>query len=81
MKNVDPCIGERVMLSRRRKHLSQQDLAAQVAMSPTSINRLERGLQSVSAESLMHIARALSVSADFLLGLQEEEAMLHKTAP
>lgn len=69
----DTTIGERVMLMRRRRGLSQRDLAAMAAMSPTTLNRLEQGLQSVYAERLATLARILDVSADYLLGLPERE--------
>ena len=65
----DTTIGERVMLMRRLRGLSQRDLAAKAEMSPTTLNRLEQGLQSVYAERLATLARILDVSADYLLGL------------
>ena len=68
---IDPTIGERVMLIRRRRGLSQRTLAARAQMSPTALNRLERGLQSVWAERLATLARILDVSADYLLGLHD----------
>lgn len=71
-RRIDPTIGERVMLIRRRRGISQRNLAARAQMSTTALNRLERGLQSVSAERLATLARILNVSADYLLGLQEE---------
>jgi transcriptional regulator with XRE-family HTH domain len=71
-RRIDPTIGERVMLIRRRRGLSQRDLAARAQMSPTALNRLERGLQSVWAERLATLARILDVSADYLLALQDE---------
>jgi transcriptional regulator with XRE-family HTH domain len=63
---IDPTIGERVMLIRRRRGISQRNLAARAQMSPTALNRLERGLQSVWAERLATLARILDVSADYL---------------
>jgi transcriptional regulator with XRE-family HTH domain len=69
----DTTIGERIMLMRRRRGLSQRELAAMAAMSPTTLNRLEQGLQSVYAERLATLARLLDVSADYLLGLPEPE--------
>jgi transcriptional regulator with XRE-family HTH domain len=70
----DTTIGERVMLMRRRRGLSQRDLAALAEMSPTTLNRLEQGLQSVYAERLATLARLLDVSADYLLGLPQRES-------
>lgn len=79
-QTIGRTLGERVMLSRRRRALSQRDLAAQAQMSPTALNRLERGLQSVSAERLATLARLLDVSADYLLGLREPERSDPRTA-
>src|SRR5712691_2107294 len=72
MEPRDPTIGERVMLMRRRRGLTQQDLATRAQMSKTALNRLENGLQSVYVERLATLARILDVSADYLLGLEEE---------
>jgi transcriptional regulator with XRE-family HTH domain len=67
---VDRRIGERVLLARRRKGLTQHEVAELVPMSPTAFNRLERGLQSVSAECLARLATILQVSSDYLLGIR-----------
>jgi|SRR5689334_17142189 transcriptional regulator with XRE-family HTH domain len=77
---IDPTIGERVMLIRRRRGISQRDLAARAQMSPTALNRLERGLQSVWAERLATLARLLDVSADYLLGLHDNAHVAPRTA-
>jgi transcriptional regulator with XRE-family HTH domain len=77
----DTTIGERVMLMRRRRGLGQRDLAALAEMSPTTLNRLEKGLQSVYAERLATIARILEVSADYLLGLPKREEEPAAPAP
>ena len=72
MEPRDPTIGERVMLIRRRRGLTQQELATRAHMSKTALNRFENGLQSVYVERLATLVRILGVSADYLLGLQEE---------
>jgi transcriptional regulator with XRE-family HTH domain len=71
MEPRDPTIGERVMVMRRRRGLTQQELATKAQMSKTALNRLENGLQSVYAERLATLARLLDVSADYLLGLHD----------
>ena len=65
---VNPEIGERVMVCRHRLRLSQQELAKCAQMSPTSLNRLELGRHSVSAERLAVLATLLNVRADYLCG-------------
>src|SRR5919206_2734804 len=72
MEPRDPSIGERVMVMRRRRGLTQQELATKAQMSKTALNRLENGLQSVYAERLATLARILNVSSDYLLGLQDD---------
>ncbi len=64
--------GERVMLARRRKKLSQPELAQRAGMSVTALNRVENGHQSLYMETVASLAQALSVSADYLLGLNGE---------
>jgi transcriptional regulator with XRE-family HTH domain len=61
-------MGERVMVCRHRLRLSQQELAKQAQMSPTSLNRPELGHHSVSAECLAGLATLLNVRADYLCG-------------
>jgi transcriptional regulator with XRE-family HTH domain len=80
MEPKDPTIGERVMLTRRRRGLTQQALAMRAQMSKTALNRFENGLQSVYVERLVTLARLLDVSADYLLGLQEV-ALLAPSVP
>jgi transcriptional regulator with XRE-family HTH domain len=69
---INPEIGLRVMLVRRRRGMTQRKLAQHVSMSPNSVLCLEKGKQSVSAERLAEIARVLQCSVDYLLGLREE---------
>lgn len=65
-------LGERVLLSRRRAHLTQQELAKAVGVTATTIARLEQGrTQRITTESLERMSRALDVSADYLLGLSD----------
>ena len=63
---INPRIGERVQIARRRRGLTQQELAKQAGVSFAVISRLETGQQSVSAERLAVIARVLRLSLDYL---------------
>src|SRR5919206_2225450 len=80
MEPRDPSIGERVMVMRRRRGLTQQELATTAQMSKTALNRLENGLQSVYAERLATLARILDVSADYLLGLHDDAHVAPRAA-
>ena len=70
---IDPTIGERITVIRRRRGIGQRELARRAHMSVTGLNRLERGLQCVTAERLATLARLLETSADYLLGLTPED--------
>jgi transcriptional regulator with XRE-family HTH domain len=66
-------LGERLLLSRRRARLTQAQLGTQVGLTGSSIARLEQGrIQEIRTGSLERIARALGVSADYLLGLTDD---------
>ena len=60
-------IGSRIKAARERKHLTQEDLAAIVDLSPTHISVIERGVKPPKLETFVNIANALDVSADMLL--------------
>ncbi len=60
-------IGSRIKIARERKHLTQEDLAAIVDLSPTHISVIERGVKPPKLATLIAIANALDVSADTLL--------------
>jgi transcriptional regulator with XRE-family HTH domain len=61
---INPRIGERIQTARRRRRWTQQELAKRAGVSFVVISRLETGRQSVSAERLAAIARALRLSLD-----------------
>lgn len=65
---MDLCaIGSRIKATRERAGMTQEDLAAELEMSPTHISVLERGLKAPKLETLVKIANTLHVSTDMLL--------------
>jgi transcriptional regulator with XRE-family HTH domain len=65
-------LGERVLLLRRRADLSQHELARLAGMDVMTISRLERGgKKRLEVEQLARLSKALQVTADYLLGLDE----------
>ena len=65
---MDLCaIGARIKTARERAGLTQEDLAAELEMSPTHISVLERGVKAPKLETLVKIANTLHVSTDTLL--------------
>lgn len=51
-------LGQAVSLARRRRHLTQQDLAARIGTSANTVRRMEAGHPGTA---LVHFARALQV--------------------
>ena len=72
-----PIFQERLLLARRRAGMSQGELAKRTVMYASDISKMERGRMLPTAPRLRRLAEALGVSADYLLGLQDEA----QTAP
>jgi transcriptional regulator with XRE-family HTH domain len=67
-----PIFQERLLLARRRAGVSQGVLAKETGMYASDISKMERGRMLPTAPRLRRLAEALGVSADYLLGLQED---------
>ena len=63
---------ERIKLLRKKKGLSQEELAAQLHVVRQTISKWERGYSIPDAEMLTRLACALDVSVDELLGTTAE---------
>src|SRR5687768_2496027 len=57
-------IGQRLSELRKRKGLSQDELAKQVRLSRTAIVQIEQGNRGVDALELYHLAKVLGFSLD-----------------
>ena len=65
-------LGDRVRRVRRAQELTQGRLAELAQLNVITISRLENGTaKAVYADTVAALARALEVSADYLLGLSE----------
>jgi transcriptional regulator with XRE-family HTH domain len=65
-------VGQRVRKARRDQDLTQRELATRAGMNIVTISRLEHGTsEQIYADTLGDLARALNVSADYLLGLSD----------
>lgn len=67
---------QRLQAIRERRDLSQADLARVAEMHPTIIAHYEGGSREPGCASLRALAKALDVSADFLLELSNETRRL-----
>ena len=60
-------VGKRIQAAREKAGYTQEELAAELDMSPTYISVLERGVKPPKLETFVRIANTLAVSADTLL--------------
>ena len=66
-------LGERLHALRRRQGQTLRELGTQAEVNYVTLSKIERGkMPQVSADIVARVAVALGVSADYLLGLQEE---------
>jgi len=67
-------IGERILILRRRCGLTQRELAKEAGLNTNTIARLEQGsLKDLGGQAVVRIARVLDTTADYLLGMTENE--------
>jgi transcriptional regulator with XRE-family HTH domain len=65
-------LGERLLIIRRRRGMSQGAVAQASGLNRNTIARLEQGvLHDLGGESIVKLARALGCSTDVLLGMVE----------
>lgn len=65
--------GERLALVRKRKKVSQDELAKAIGVHAPVIGRYERNEVKPSIEVATKIAQTLSVSLDYLVGFSDQE--------
>ena len=68
---------KRLQKVRRGRSVSQQNLARLLGVHFMSISRWERGVNSPTVEQVVFLARYFHVSADYLLGLGDEDYELY----
>ena len=64
--------GTALIAARRRRNLSQSELARRIGKSCTTISTMEAERCGASLETVVELAEKLQVSADFLLGKVED---------
>jgi len=64
--------GDRVRSARVAHSWSQFELASRSQVHPSAISQVEKGVKELNAASVVSLAKALDVSADYLLGLTSE---------
>jgi transcriptional regulator with XRE-family HTH domain len=67
-------LGERIRQARIRYGMSQAELARRIGISTQGMNLIEAGkTPDPAASRVREIARVLGVSADYLLGLRDDQ--------
>ena len=64
---------KRLIELRNDFNLSQEKLAKLIGVTDACVNRWEKGLRTPKAESIFELCKALNCSADYLLGLKDDE--------
>ena len=60
-------VGRRIKEAREKRHITQEELAARIDISPTHVSVIERGTKIPRLDTFVAIANALEVSGDALL--------------
>ena len=67
-------IGKRVRKTRERYKLTREQLAEMASISPQFLVHIENGTKSMTCNTICKLARALNISADYLLfGLDDTD--------
>ena len=69
-------IGDRITALREADGLTQAQLAERVGVSQATVSQWEGGTRVPSGEAVVALARVFDTSADFLLGLVDEQIRL-----
>lgn len=65
---MEKIIGKRIREMRKKRGLTQDDLAHALGMKRANISNYERGLANVPSTTLYKLADIFNTSADYLLG-------------
>lgn len=60
-------IGKRIRERRKQMHLTQEQLAELIDVTPQMISTAENGSKGIRPENIIKLAKALGVSSDYLL--------------
>ena len=84
-------LGKRIRDARKKKRLTQQQVAEKIGVEPSHISNVERGITKPSLKAVVDIAEVLSVTVDSLVydSLSQErshyldslEAVVKKATP
>lgn len=68
MVGTEDQFGERLIVAREARRLTQTELAQRAGLQPAAIGHFERNRRKPSFANVRALAKALNVSSDYLLG-------------
>jgi transcriptional regulator with XRE-family HTH domain len=71
-------LGERLILARERRDLTQQMLAHRMGIDQGWLSHMENNRREPAVDTLRRLCKSLDVSADYLLGLSHETRALER---
>lgn len=74
--DIAKTIGERIAALREADGITQTQLAARAGVSQGTVSQWERGARVPSGDAVVALARLFDTSADFLLGIVDEQIRL-----
>ena len=74
-------LGERLVHYRKKKAITQKELAEAMGITPTRLNYWEKDKRQPDVEMVRKLAEALDVSADILVGFREDTEIEKSPAP
>ena len=75
MEDYRAIIGENIRRQRKRRHMTQEDLADLTGMQPSSVGKIERAQANPNLNTLLRVADALEVDLPELLAAPSSERM------
>lgn len=79
-KNRHESFGRRLIYARQRRDLSATALAKLAGMGETEISHYECDRRTPGADNVRRLAKALDISADFLLDLSNDTRRINEIA-
>ena len=72
--NIKELLGKNIKEKRLSQHLTQEQLAEKIGISPKSLSQIELGNNFISADNLDQICSALNVQAKNLFDFEDENS-------
>lgn len=78
--SIEPKLAERLLILRRERGLTQEEVAEKIGVSNKTYSKWETGSTSPDIETLVRLAEAFSVTTDDLLGLSDSRPVSFEEA-